>query len=371
MLEVNGKASWKKYEVALAGSGIADLGLYYYTNKEDETPAGCILLHSAHVDVLEEMVMVITREKTWFLCAENAREANEWSSRICATLKNASQGILGIESNSQEETRSRRRLSSNASSGTLREIQKREPKARVDEFLEIFVKSNLEDIRLQVMKGALSWSCMRNLTWKFWLGYLPQDMAFKEWIPTARSKRVRYINLRKQHTILQDSYDSSPVRQEQFLAMCDSTTENALLYAIYKDVRRTRSAMEYFCQPALQCLLVRVLYIYSKTHINISYNQGMSELLATIVYLLYVENFPTKANTNTPTNSQTSSSGPSRTSSFKSLLMNSSEGDSEDEASSYVYVESFINIKSDASYLDKDTFLRLTPFSGGSDKYQE
>lgn len=53
LLEIGEPAEWTQYEIVLAGSNIGDLGLYYYANKTDEAPQGCIYLHSAHIDVLE------------------------------------------------------------------------------------------------------------------------------------------------------------------------------------------------------------------------------------------------------------------------------------------------------------------------------
>jgi len=52
MIEING-SKWKQYIVALAGTSIADLALYYYKNPADKMAVGSIALHSAHVDVME------------------------------------------------------------------------------------------------------------------------------------------------------------------------------------------------------------------------------------------------------------------------------------------------------------------------------
>ena len=52
MLLEEGKR-WKRYIVALAGSSITNLALYYYKSPVDKVPVGEIPLHSAHIDVLE------------------------------------------------------------------------------------------------------------------------------------------------------------------------------------------------------------------------------------------------------------------------------------------------------------------------------
>lgn len=144
------------------------------------------------------------------------------------------------------------------------------------------------------------------------------------------------------------------------------------MYDIYKDVRRTRGAMSFFRKASVQCMLIRILYTYSHAHPEISYNQGMGELVATILYLLYIEQWPPSSsgsslNPRKSTDGDDVESSISPSSSFEKL---SDESDSDD--ASYVYVESFIDLQSDDSCLDGATFLKLAPFAGhGSGKYSE
>lgn len=211
LLEIGAPLEWRHVDVALAGSSVTDLGLYYYAHRGDASPLGCIRLHSAHVDVLEEVVMVVTSDKTWFLCAAHGRDASEWAEAICTAIDSVSvHGVLLHGAASQK-----RRLSNTVTAVTLREIQSREPRTRVDEFLEVFVRSSGEDIRAQAMKGAFSWSCMRNLAWKLWLDYLPPDIPFGAWQSTAREKRQRYEVRRKSHTIFARSLAGNESDQVQ------------------------------------------------------------------------------------------------------------------------------------------------------------
>ncbi|GLD91860.1 hypothetical protein PINS_up000393 [Pythium insidiosum] len=378
LLEVGERAEWKQFEVVLAGSSIGDLGLYYYATKGDAAPVGCIHLHSAHIDVLEEVVMVVTQEKTWFLCAEHGREASDWAETICATIEKSSQAVL--LTGSARASQKRRRLSSNASAVTLKEIQTRDPKARVHEFLAIFVRSTAEDVRLQAMEGAFSWSCLRNVVWKVWLDVLPMDAPFQEWVPIITTKRLQYEAHRKQHALFH-AFLQGKQDDESFLEACE-TSEDILLHNIFKDVRRTRGAMDFFRDGKLQCMLVRILYTYSNAHPEISYNQGMGELLATIVYLLYIEQWPSQQSMGkslsgtslsskawSPPSSSTSTGSMPTVASSSRLSQSSVSDDTDSEDASYVYVESFIDIQDDASFLDRDRFLRSMPFSGGNGKH--
>lgn len=59
---------------------------------------------------------------------------------------------------------------------------------------------------------------------------------------------------------------------QAFISACE-TSEDTLVYDIYKDVRRTRGSMPYFRDASVQCMLVRILYTYSNAHPEVSYNQ--------------------------------------------------------------------------------------------------
>lgn len=137
--------------------------------------------------------------------------------------------------------------------------------------------------------------------------------------------------------------------------------------------------MAFFRLASVQAILVRVLYTYSMAHPEVSYNQGMGELLATVLYLLHLEQWPAEASTSMtmtttssssslqvePLDSSTTSLSPSA--SFEKLSSSSSDVDD----TSYVYVESCAPVTStdgsDASasaVLDRDAFLKLPPFAG-------
>ncbi|GMF16594.1 unnamed protein product [Phytophthora fragariaefolia] len=317
--------------------------------------------------------MVVAKDRTWFLCADHVRDASDWCDAICAAIERVSNGDAAAP---QQLERRRRRLSSSASADTLCELQSRGAKARVDEFFEVFVRSTREDMCLQAAKGALSWSCMRSLAWKVWLECIPADVPFSQWVVIAREKRQRYESERHKQAVFHDLLAGKQTPTD-FLTMCETSTDN-LLYSIYKDIRRTRGDMPYFREPVVQCLLIRALYVYSITHSEISYNQGMGELLAVLVYLLHIEKWPTEEddieeviageNDVEPDGRLSGSYFFPATSPTKEQA---EETSTEEVDTSYVYVESFINIQNDDSFLDRDTFLRLAPFAGGSGRYFE
>ncbi|RHZ38070.1 hypothetical protein DYB26_014538 [Aphanomyces astaci] len=69
----------------------------------------------------------------------------------------------------------------------------------------------------------------------------------------------------------------------------EKRSEDEVAHMIWKDVRRTRCTMQFFQNDRIQRTLLHVLLVYAAEHPTISYNQGMGELLAVLVYLLHVE----------------------------------------------------------------------------------
>lgn len=57
---------------------------------------------------------------------------------------------------------------------------------------------------------------------------------------------------------------------------------------IRKDINRTFSKFTFFQEPNIQDLFVRILMVTSRMR-NIDYQQGFSELLAVVFFLLYIE----------------------------------------------------------------------------------
>ena len=62
---------------------------------------------------------------------------------------------------------------------------------------------------------------------------------------------------------------------------------------IKKDVERTYQELSFFQDQAILKLLSSVLFVWSKFNPEISYKQGMNELLASIVWVYFQEAAPT------------------------------------------------------------------------------
>jgi TBC1 domain family member 5 len=58
---------------------------------------------------------------------------------------------------------------------------------------------------------------------------------------------------------------------------------------IFQDVERCMQDNSFFQQPSTQKILLDILFIYSKLHPDIGYRQGMHELLAPILWVVYCD----------------------------------------------------------------------------------
>lgn len=58
---------------------------------------------------------------------------------------------------------------------------------------------------------------------------------------------------------------------------------------IFQDVERCMQENAFFQEPSTQKILLDVLFIYSKLHPDIGYRQGMHELLAPVLWVVYCD----------------------------------------------------------------------------------
>ena len=164
---------------------------------------------------------------------------------------------------------------------------------------------------------------MRSLIWKINFEYLPLDP--QKWGAVLVSKRAAYKNYRnfvfeklEKELKLLENYDNLSAVDKKNL---DKTTHKMVLEEICKDINRTHTEMNFFVKPidkknmfsekeliklvetkrnfTLKSLnatykinivlthadvLSRILFIYSKFEPEVSYVQGMNEIIAPIYY---------------------------------------------------------------------------------------
>jgi hypothetical protein len=154
-------------------------------------------------------------------------------------------------------------------------------------------------LKNKALTCSLTCSHTLSICWRVFLGVLPLDT--NEWPATLCESRRAYEELCKVHVTdprarAAQSGEAAAVVDDPLSEREDSVwreffKDEELRELIRRDVDRTYPEYAFFRMPAVQDLLVNLLFLYSKLNPDVSYRQGMHELLAPCVFLLSREYF--------------------------------------------------------------------------------
>lgn len=134
----------------------------------------------------------------------------------------------------------------------------------------------------------------RDFIWFFFLGILPYDTPLN-WKKIMTEKRSLYDSAKKELITkdINDFIEAKKIKDKyseyfkfrEILSKDDYST----LDLIKVDVNRTFQKIDLFHLDKIQKILISTLFIFAKKNKDISYRQGMSELCAVFLYVLYKE----------------------------------------------------------------------------------
>uniref|UniRef100_A0A7S0E3M0 Rab-GAP TBC domain-containing protein n=1 Tax=Hanusia phi TaxID=3032 RepID=A0A7S0E3M0_9CRYP len=150
-------------------------------------------------------------------------------------------------------------------------------------------------LRDEVFEGSLKNSPMRGVCWRIFLGVLPMDSTdFNSWSAILKGNRVRYQELKEQFLIdpykdggQKDPLHDNPLAQAEGSVWKRYFELQELQKSIMIDIERLNVEDEFLKQEEAQQAMLRILTIWSNLHSELSYRQGMHELLAPIVAVLH------------------------------------------------------------------------------------
>jgi len=136
----------------------------------------------------------------------------------------------------------------------------------------------------------------RDLLWQLFLGVLPYQSS-SNWNQIISDERTQYFEAKKKFITndinefiltkkIKDKY-SSYFKFKDIL----SQEDYEFLDIIKVDVTRTFQKVELFKQEKIQQILINILYIFAKKNKGIGYRQGMSDLCAIFLYVIYKQKF--------------------------------------------------------------------------------
>ena len=137
-------------------------------------------------------------------------------------------------------------------------------------------------------------SCSRDFIWFFFLGILNYNQN-TNWKKIITDERSSYLELKKKYITkdIEDFIGTKKIKDKyalyfRFKDILPKEDYN-ILDLIKIDVNRTFQKIELFHLDKIQIMLINVLFVFAKENKDLGYRQGMSELCAVFLHVLYKE----------------------------------------------------------------------------------
>ena len=152
-----------------------------------------------------------------------------------------------------------------------------------------------DDLRALALTGRLRGSGIRSVSWKIFLGVLPSNTtSLADWNACLSEKRSEYDRLVQKFLIDprgggdEDLLKNNPLAQAEDSKWTKYFELQELQKCISIDVERLNFDDEYFTRDTekVQGVMLRVLTVWASINTEVSYRQGMHELLAPILAVL-------------------------------------------------------------------------------------
>ena len=152
----------------------------------------------------------------------------------------------------------------------------------------------VENLKKLASEGELDKQLLRPIAWKIFLGVLPNTTSLREWVDIIANQREEFKKKIKKFCKIK-KFIGDPLgggTKKKKASAETSSEDNDIKNTINKDLDRTRQEIDLFLQNKIRNILANVLYIWSKENPEISYRQGMHELLAIFYLVFYPYYFP-------------------------------------------------------------------------------
>jgi hypothetical protein len=154
---------------------------------------------------------------------------------------------------------------------------------------------SISSIKKKAFDGLLAEKGLRSLCWKIYLDYIP-NLETSSWKIEIDKERQHYEDLKNKFIFDPNKANkegenwniNNPLSLEEESPWKQYFENTELQKTIKQDVERTFPDIEFFRNDNVQNILCNILFIYCKLNQDISYRQGMHEILAPI--LMVVDN---------------------------------------------------------------------------------
>lgn len=163
-----------------------------------------------------------------------------------------------------------------------------------EEWFSLFEQRDIaRRLKEKALRLELADCRFRSICWKIFLECLPDSRS--DWIIATRAMRHKYEKLmakacRNPRMEVEEELDlahNNPLSQDEKSPWNQYFEDSELRIMIKQDVIRTFPEIEFFQTSDVQEMMVNILFHYARQHPQISYRQGMHELLAPIIFVLH------------------------------------------------------------------------------------
>ncbi|EDV93155.1 TBC1 domain family member 5 [Drosophila grimshawi] len=148
---------------------------------------------------------------------------------------------------------------------------------------------NPEMLRAAAFSGKLKMSKFRSIHWALLLRVLNAD--YRSWPGQRQQQRSRYEKFRVDYVSnpheLAVRENDDPLSQSTQSVWNQYFSDQELFALIRQDVVRTFPAVDFFRKALIQNAMTNILFYYAREHPYMCYRQGMHEILAPIIFVLY------------------------------------------------------------------------------------
>ena len=185
------------------------------------------------------------------------------------------------------------------------EIKKEDINSLSDNFYKNIVSNkDIETDIISLSKNGDLPKELRPTAWKIFLGIFPNNSNIIDWVEIISKLRIKYNKKKKKYFSVK-KYKGDPLsgginninkkNERNFNTLYE---ENELRRIINLDIIRTYQNINLFSQENIKKILLNILFIWSRENDDISYRQGMNDLLAILILCFYPYYFPLEDNEN-------------------------------------------------------------------------
>uniref|UniRef100_A0A1I8AQ14 Rab-GAP TBC domain-containing protein n=2 Tax=Steinernema glaseri TaxID=37863 RepID=A0A1I8AQ14_9BILA len=173
----------------------------------------------------------------------------------------------------------------------------------LDDWNDLFGGAFIDPILLEnrSVAGLLKGSQIRSIVWRVLLKCLPCDRS--EWEPILERSRKHYVDLKTKLTrnprddeAVTNLDVNNPLSLKTESPWMKYFADSKLRESINKDVERTFPEIQFFQLESTKHMMSDILFVYGKhnphladRHIDEAYRQGMHEILAPILFVIYCD----------------------------------------------------------------------------------